>query len=73
MLFAPSQINAAFADRGFIVRKERPQFLLPMVLHRWADRAALSRLAETPGRLLGLTRWFGSPIIVRADRRAADA
>jgi SAM-dependent methyltransferase len=73
MLFTPSQINSAFADGGFIVRKEQPQFLLPMVLHRWVDRAALSKLAEAPGRLLGLTRWFGSPIIVRADRRAASA
>ncbi len=73
MLFTPSQIDTAFAERGFIVRKERPQFLLPMVLHRWADRAALSRLAEAPGRLLGLTRWFGSPIIIRADRRAESA
>jgi ubiquinone/menaquinone biosynthesis C-methylase UbiE len=68
MLFTPSEIHQAFADRGFRVRKERPQFLLPMVLHRWADRSALSKLAEAPGRLLGLTRWFGSPIIVRADR-----
>jgi ubiquinone/menaquinone biosynthesis C-methylase UbiE len=72
MLFTPSEINTAFADRGFVVRKARPEFLLPMVLHRWADQSALSRLAEAPGRLLGLTRWFGSPIIVRADRRTAS-
>jgi SAM-dependent methyltransferase len=70
MLFTPSEIKSAFRKQGFIVRKERPQFLLPMVLHRWANRSVLSRVAEAPGRLLGLTRWFGSPIIVRADRRA---
>jgi ubiquinone/menaquinone biosynthesis C-methylase UbiE len=68
--FTPRQIHAAFASNGFVVRAERPQFLLPMVLHRLTKRAALSRLAEAPGRLLGITRWFGSPIIVRADRRA---
>ena len=73
MLFTPSQINTAFADRGFVVRKAQPQFLLPMVLHRWAAQAVLSRVAEAPGRLLGLTRWLGSPIIVRADRRAPSA
>jgi len=39
MLFTPSQINPAFADCGFIVQK-RPQLLLPMVLHRRADRCA---------------------------------
>ena len=73
LLFTPSQIHTAFFEGGFVVRKERPQFLLPMVLHRWGNHAALSRFAEAPGRLLGLTRWFGSPIIVRADRRAVGA
>lgn len=68
-LFTPRQIAAAFADRGFTVAAERPQFLLPMALHRLGSNVSLSRAAEAPGRLLGLTRWFGSPIIVRADRR----
>jgi SAM-dependent methyltransferase len=73
MMFTPREIHAAFEDRGFNVREERPQFLLPMVLHRWADQAVLSRMAEAPGRLLGLTRWLGSPIIARADRCAPRA
>jgi SAM-dependent methyltransferase len=68
--FTPRQIHSAFTANGFLVRSERPQFLLPMVLHRLGKRATLSRLAEAPGRLLGITRWFGSPIIVRADRHA---
>jgi ubiquinone/menaquinone biosynthesis C-methylase UbiE len=67
--FSPAQIRSAFADHGFIVRDEQAQFLLPMVLHRLINRPAISKAAEFPGRLLGLTRWFGSPIIVRADRR----
>jgi SAM-dependent methyltransferase len=73
IMFTPRQIHTAFADRGFIVREERPQFLLPMVLHRLADRAGLSKVAETPGRLLGLTRAFGSPVIIRADRATPSA
>ncbi|MDQ3209199.1 MAG: class I SAM-dependent methyltransferase [Gemmatimonadota bacterium] len=73
ILFNPSEINSAFRRNGFIVRKNRPQFLLPMVMHRWANQSVLSRVAETSGRLLGLTRWFGSPIIIRADRRTASA
>jgi ubiquinone/menaquinone biosynthesis C-methylase UbiE len=72
MTFTPQQIRQAFHSAGFIVRVERPQFLLPMVLHRAANRAALSRAIEAPGRLLGLTRRFGSPVIVRADRRPAS-
>jgi hypothetical protein len=70
IVFTPSEIRRAFREQGFLVSAERPQFLLPMVLHRWANQAGLSRVAEVPGRLLGMTRWFGSPVIVRADRRA---
>ena len=69
--FSPRQVRAAFADHGFVVRAEQPQFLLPMVLHRLANQSLLSRVAEVPGRWLGLTRRFGSPVIVRADRRTA--
>jgi SAM-dependent methyltransferase len=68
LTFSPRQIRAAFRDHGFIVRVEHPEFLLPMVLHRLLNRPLLSKIAELPGRLLGLTQWFGSPIIVRADR-----
>jgi SAM-dependent methyltransferase len=71
LTFSPRQVRAAFADHGFVVRAEQPQFLLPMVLHRLANQSLLSRAAEVPGRWLGLTRRFGSPVIVRADRRAA--
>jgi ubiquinone/menaquinone biosynthesis C-methylase UbiE len=73
IVFSPREINAAFQQAGFSVRAERPQFLLPMVLHRLSKRAALSKAAEAPGRLLGLTRWFGSPILIRADRRGSSA
>jgi SAM-dependent methyltransferase len=69
MTFSPSDIRSAFAANGFLVRAEQPQFLIPMVLHRLANQALLSRAAEFPGRWLGLTRRFGSPVIVRADRR----
>jgi SAM-dependent methyltransferase len=73
IMFTPGEIHAAFAERGFRVQEERPQFLLPMVLHRWTDQVGLSKVAETPGRLLGVTRWFGSPVIIRADRSAPSA
>jgi SAM-dependent methyltransferase len=72
IMFTPSEIDAAFRDCGYEVQAERPQYLLPMVLHRWLDVAPLSKLAEVPGRYLGLTRWFGSPIIARADRTTAQ-
>lgn len=73
LMFTPKQIGAAFADRGFTIRSERPQFLIPMVLHRLVNSERLSRITEAPGRLLGLTRWLGSPIIIRADRHEQRA
>jgi 2-polyprenyl-3-methyl-5-hydroxy-6-metoxy-1,4-benzoquinol methylase len=69
MTFAPQEIRRAFAEQAFVVRAERPQFLLPMVLHRLTNRATLSKVMELPGRALGLTKLLGSPIIARADRR----
>jgi ubiquinone/menaquinone biosynthesis C-methylase UbiE len=73
LTFSPEQIRSAFWDRGFTVRAEHPQFLLPMVLHRLTNQPVFSKIAELPGRFLGLTHWFGSPIIVRADRRKPAA
>lgn len=70
MLFTPREIHSAFQEHGFVVVAERPQFLVPMALHRLGGSAVLSRALEVPGRLLGLTRWLGSPILVRADRPA---
>lgn len=68
-LFGPTQIRAAFRDYGFKVTAERPQFLLPMALHRLVRRVGLSRVVEESVGALGLTRWFGSPVLIRADRQ----
>jgi hypothetical protein len=68
LLFNPRAIRSAFTDLGFTVGAACPQFLLPMVLHRMVKSPAFSSAAEAPGRFLGLTRWFGSPVIIRADR-----
>jgi SAM-dependent methyltransferase len=67
-VFGRGEVRAAFAAHGFEVRHERPQFLLPMVLHRGLRWVALARTLELPGRLMGLRRILGSPVIIRADR-----
>jgi SAM-dependent methyltransferase len=68
LLYAPREIRDAFAQHGFRVAAHTPQFLLPMVVHRAVGSPAFSRAVEAPGRIVGLTRWWGSPVIVRADR-----
>ena len=69
-LYSRQEIEAAFAGAGFEVARERPQFLMPMALYRLAGSVYFARLAEWPGRTLGLTQLLGSPVIVRADRRS---
>ena len=44
-------------------------FLLPMLVHRRANGAAALRGVERAAKLLGLTQTFGSPVVMRADRR----
>jgi 2-polyprenyl-3-methyl-5-hydroxy-6-metoxy-1,4-benzoquinol methylase len=68
LTFTPAEIARAFTSQGFIIGATEPQFLWPMVLHRLTNRAGLSNAAELPGRLLGLTRRYGSPVLLRADR-----
>lgn len=67
-LFSRGQISQAFERAGFSVVQEHPQFVLPMVLYRLLGSVQLAKAAEYPPRLLGLTRWLGSPVIARADR-----
>ena len=68
-LYGREEVAEAFEAAGFQVAGEQPQFLLPMALYRLAGSAAFARMAEWPGRHMGLTRVLGSPVIVRADRR----
>jgi SAM-dependent methyltransferase len=68
-LYGRRQMAQAFEQSGFCVTAEHPQFFFPMAFHRLTGAANLGRTLETLARVLGLTRAFGSPIILRADRR----
>lgn len=71
-LYGRREVGRAFESAGFRVTMERPQFLLPMALYRMAGSAGLARAAEGIARRLGATALLGSPVIARADRRAAS-
>jgi 2-polyprenyl-3-methyl-5-hydroxy-6-metoxy-1,4-benzoquinol methylase len=70
LVFHDRELLATFARSGFRATARRPQFLLPMALHRGLGRPRLSRWAEALGGGLGLTRAFGSPVILRLERDA---
>lgn len=67
-IFKPGEIAAEAARHGFGRPVERRQFFLPMVVHRALKNARLSRLSEGASAAVGLTRWLGSPVLLRMER-----
>jgi hypothetical protein len=68
-VFGEGEIEAAFAEHGLATSARRPQFLLPMALHRALGLALVSRSLEGAAGLLGMTALVGSPVIRRWERR----
>jgi SAM-dependent methyltransferase len=67
-VFTEAEIRDAFAARGFTVTARRPQFFVPMAVHRALGLAPLSRGLEGAAGALGMTGALGSPVIARAER-----
>lgn len=67
-LFAHKDVRAEFERHGFVLAHQAPQFFLPIVLHRVLKCVPLSRALESGCRALGLTRRWGSPVIVKMHR-----
>lgn len=67
-LFSRREIAAELVKNGFNRPVSRPEFLLPMVVHRKVGNRRFSAAIESCFRLTGLTGLFGSPIICRSDR-----
>lgn len=65
-LFSRGQLRQQFLQNGFAAPLFRPEFLLPMVVHRKLKRAALSKALEACCSATQLTSLFGSPIIVKS-------
>jgi hypothetical protein len=70
-LFWPREIDRAFRDAGFDIAATYPQYLWPMALHRAIGSPSIARLLESPGRLLRITRFLGSPVVAAFERREA--
>ncbi len=66
--FRNRDLLSEFARHGFGAPASRPEFFFPMVIHRATGSTAFSRGLEMPPRLLGLTRAFGSPVVLRVVR-----
>lgn len=66
--FTTRMIADACRPIGFVPDGQQRQFFWPMVVHRAMKKPALSRMLESPCRAVGLTRAWGSPVILRLFR-----
>ena len=67
-LFRHEEVAQAFKAAGFAETGRFAQFFLPMVIHRALKCRSISTASEAFFRLLGLTRRWGTPVIVRMER-----
>jgi SAM-dependent methyltransferase len=67
-VFRDTEIHDAFSARQFRVTARRPEFALPMALHRAHGKVALARGLEAAVGAVGLRQAFGSPVVLRAER-----
>jgi hypothetical protein len=68
-VFGEGEIEGAFAENGFTTSARRPQFLLPMALHRALGLVLVSKSLEGLAGLAGMRALLGSPVIRRWERR----
>ena len=68
-LFKHAEVIDEFKKNGYIVKRKKAQFFLPMVLHRAFKLPILSTVLEKICRILGLTYFWGSPMIVRFEQQ----
>ncbi len=66
--FSKKQIKDEFRRNGFRFFFFKPQFFFPMFIHRMINHSGFSSLVEKMARIFGLTRLFGSPVIIMACR-----
>ena len=66
--FAPGELAAECARHGFPRSRERRELFVPMVVHRTLRAVPVSRVLEAVSQGAGLTRRFGSPVVLRAER-----
>ncbi len=67
--FLVDSIDEEFEKNHFIVVVKRRQFFLPYSFHRWINLPWLSRGIEKFFGIIGLVRFIGAPVTVKAVRK----
>lgn len=68
--FTKCNVNKELKNNGFIRKDSSGQFFIPMVIHRFIKKPNLCKKMEFFSASVGLTKFFGSPIIVVAEELA---
>lgn len=66
--FQHREVSGEFERQGYKEVRRSPQFFLPMVLHRVLRSRVISSGLEGICRALGLTKRWGSPVILEVKR-----
>ena len=67
--FSRKELIEEFKKNGFTNPKFKAEFFLPMVIHRALKNVKLMSLLEKIFSFLGLTKYFGSPIILMVEAK----
>ena len=67
-VFQQDDILEVFEKLGYQRAGRYAEFFFPMVLHRKLKAPKISSSLEHMSRLVGLTGWFGSPVILKMVR-----
>jgi SAM-dependent methyltransferase len=67
LCFTRRQVSDAFWECGFDVSATKPEFFIPMALHRALKRSDFTEHSEQLIANVGATRLFGSPILALAE------
>lgn len=71
-LFKHAEVKKAFESVGFTESGRYCQFFLPMVIHRVLKCKFISSVLEKVCRVFGLTRLWGTPVIIRMESKSKN-
>lgn len=66
--FSRKELKNEFSVNDFNNFTFKPQFFIPMVIHRFLKQVFISRLSETIFKYTGLLYLFGTPVILKIKK-----
>lgn len=66
--FSRAELKKEFSDHQFTKFYFKPQYFLPMVIHRFFKQEILSKFSEGLFKIIGLQYLFGTPVILKIKK-----